>query len=291
MIIDIHYHLDERIEPVPELLARMESNRIDRVALMASPCEPFHVGPFAVKLSAIVRKMLAGSLNSLGRIPYNGTVTSDGMFSVPGKKYLIYSRPDNDAVASVIKKYPDKFYGWIFINPVTADPLKEIERRLEDRSWIGVKAHPFWHSYPLSLLDETAAFCAEKNFPLIIHLGGGRDNGDFRFLPERHAGLRIIYAHGGVPYFRGVREYCRDKSNVFMDLSSPYLDENLRRRAVDAAGPEKCLFGTDGPYGYHDEDGHYDHGVILSEIMRLPISSGAVDKILGGNFTEITGRG
>jgi hypothetical protein len=38
---------------------------------------------------------------------------------------------------------------------------------------------------------------------------------------------------------------------LHVDLSSPYLDEPLARAAVAAMGPERCLYGTDSPYGFH----------------------------------------
>jgi len=292
LIIDAHYHLDERMEPLDVLISGMDRHGIDRVALIAGLSDPIHITGITEKLSIIGRVLLGSSyslLNKPGRLIYRNTVTSDGRFSVPGKKYAIYDNPDNANVAQAITQYPDRFYGWIFVNPAAADPAEEIEKWSPDRSWIGVKSHPFWHRYPVRMLDDTAALCVEKGMPLLVHLGGDMERGDFRYLPDRHPELKLIYAHGGVPFFSEVWEYCSAGNNVFLDLSSPYLDENLRIRTVHAVGPGKCIYGTDGPFGYPDVNGLYDHGAILSEIMRLPVSDSEKELILWKNFHDIAG--
>ena len=74
-----------------------------------------------------------------------------------------------------------------------------------------------------------------------------------------------------------------------MDLSGQYLDDSLRLKAVKILGAEKCLYGTDGPIGYPDANGSYDHGKILNDILHWPISDVDRERILGGNFIEITG--
>ena len=44
MIIDAHYHLDPRLESMDRLLAQMREHRIDRVALIATVCDPLRIG-------------------------------------------------------------------------------------------------------------------------------------------------------------------------------------------------------------------------------------------------------
>ena len=54
-----------------------------------------------------------------------------------------------------------------------------------------------------------------------------------------------------------------------------------------AMGPERCLYGTDAPYGFHQDDGSYDYGEIRGWIERLPVSSREIERILGANFARI----
>ncbi len=289
MIIDAHYHFDERMEPLDRLLSQMAQHHIDKIALIAPMCDPFHVEGIAEKLANLGRKALMGNWKKVGLVMYNTTVTAKGKFSILGKTYDIYDRPDDELVASAIKAHPDKFLGWIFINPMMEDPIKYIDQHLGNTAWIGVKCHPHWHRYPVSMLDDAASYCEEKELPLLLHLGGIKDRGDFRYLPERHPKLKLVYAHAGVPHYGELWGYIQNKPNVYVDISSPYLDEALRNQAVKTLGAEKCIYGTDGPFGYPGIDGKYDHGIILSEIDRFPISGTDKEKILGENFSAITG--
>ena len=289
MIIDAHYHLEERLETIDRLIDQMSRNKKDRVALIPTLSEPFHIEGLAETMSGVMRKALAGRLNKVGILMYLSTVTSSGKFSILGKTYDIYPKPDNGLVAQAIEAHPDKFFGWILVNPSVADPIAEMERWLDKPGWIGVKSHPFWHRYPVKILDDTAALCVEKGLPMLIHLGAGRKRGDYKYLPDRHSMLNVIYAHSGVPYYKRMWDYVKSKNNVFVDLSSPYLDEPLRIASVKYLGAQKCLYGTDGPFGYPGPDGLYDHGAILREIYRLPITDAEKEKILGINFKEIAG--
>ncbi|MBC2715847.1 MAG: amidohydrolase [Desulfobacteraceae bacterium] len=287
MIIDMHYHLDERMETMDRLLAQMDTFQIDKIALIAPMVDPFHVEGVAEKLAHFVRSLLTGFWHRLGLVAYESTVTKSGKFSILGKTYNIDQLPDNDLVSKAIKAHPDKFYGWFFINPAEKNSVAEMETCFETAGWVGVKCHPFWHRYPVSRLDDAAAFCSEKGLPLLIHLGGKKDNGDYRYLPEQHPKLKIIYAHAGVPHYQKLWAYVKSKKNVYTDLSSPYLDEPLRRAAMNAMGPEKCLYGTDGPFGYPANDGLYDHGAIMAEIDRFPISTKQKEGIMGTTFAGL----
>lgn len=289
MIIDMHYHLDERMEPLRRLIDQMDLHGISKIALIAPMVDPVHVEGAAEKLSSLARRLLTGKGNRLGLLLYESIVTKDYKFRVLNKTYCIDVNPDNKLVTRAMAEHPDRFYGWFFINPTQEDVVSKLEKEITSKSWLGIKCHPFWHRYPVRQLDDAAAYCVERNMPMLIHLGGKKDNGDFRYLPERYPDLKLIYAHAGLPHYHKLWTFAQKKKNVYVDLSSPYLDEPLRRATVQALGAEKCLYGTDGPFGYPAEDRMYDHGAIIAEIDRLPVSSREKDKILGENFAELAG--
>lgn len=289
MIIDVHYHLEERIETVDRLLDQMDHHGIDRIVLIPAMNEPFTVGGIVEKFSGLGRWALKGGWRGLGMFLYRSMVTDDGKLVLLNKSYQIYDEPDNESVARVIQAHPDKFYGWILVNPKVADPIAEIEKWIGKPSWIGVKTHPYLHRYPVAMVNDVAAYCSESGLPMLVHLGGERERGDYRYLPERYPNLKIVYAHAGVPFLGELWDYARKKDNIFVDLSSQYLDDPLRLKTVEVLGAEKCLYGTDGPYGYPDTEGSYDHGKILNEILSWPLSDADKERILGGNFLEITG--
>lgn len=282
MIVDAHYHLDERIEPVDALLARMDRHGIGRTALIPTMVDPIRVGRLAERSSVVLRKLLMSRWRGLGLRLYNRTVTADGRFVLLGKAYRIYDAPRNENVASAMQAHPDRFHGWIFVNPTTADALGEPARWVGRSGWIGVKCHPFWHRYPVSMLDDVAAYCVEKDLPLLMHLGGDRERGDYRYLPERHPELKIVYAHAGIPFYEELWDYASSKDNVLVDLSNPaFVDGRIARGAINALGVEKCLYGTDGPYG------QTNHSGLLREILQMPLSDRDKERILADNFREL----
>jgi predicted TIM-barrel fold metal-dependent hydrolase len=145
------------------------------------------------------------------------------------------------------------------------------------------------HRYSVKMLDDVAALCAEKGLPILMHLGTTRERGDYRYLPDRHPRLKIIYAHAGLPFFRTLWGYAKDKDNVFVDFSCSLLDTSILLSAVKALGAKKCLYGSDSPYGYFGTDGSHDYSRVLNNISQLPISDEDRNQILGSNFREITG--
>lgn len=282
MIIDAHYHFDDQVESVDALLEQMQLNNVNRVALIPKMQEPVHLQGLVKKASDLLPRLLMSRLRFLGFLLYNSTVTSDGRISTLGKKYLLFHQPDNEYIDKVIQAYPDRFFGWIFVNPKVVDPLTEVEQWYGRKGWVGVKTHPFWHDYPVAFLDDIAAFCSEINFPILIHLGSDQESGDYQYLPERHPKLKIIYAHAAVPRYREVWKYAKDKENIFVDLSSLiYTNEKILADVIDILGAEKCLYGTDGPYANATQNR------MLDRIFQLHLSDHKREQILGKNFLEL----
>ncbi len=288
-IVDAHYHLEPRMESIERLVSQMDRWKIDRVALIASPVDPFHLSPTAELVAGLMRKALGGGAAPIGRLVYRSTVTRTGFFSVLGKKYPIYPAPDNDAVQRALDQHPDKFYGWFFVNPRVSINLDEVEARMARPGWVGIKCHPFWHRFATRDLADIASWCQSKDKPLLVHLGGDRDRGDYKFLTQNFPRLRVLFAHAGVPWYRELWAHIRMLDNAFIDLSSTYLDEYLRNEALKFLRPSQCLYGSDGPYGSVDTDGGYDHGSILSEVKRMRLSTTDIEGILGRNFSTVIG--
>ena len=249
MIIDIHYHLDEHMETVDRVLDHMSRRSIGRVCLISALNDPFTIDWLTMKTAKPTQKALNGRWRKVGLRVYGSTVTRNGKFVIGIGRYTIYDHPDNESVARILKSHQDKFFGWITVNPNTADPIEEIQRWVKQPGWIGVKTHPFMHRYPVRMLDNVADYCTQKGRPILMHLGTTRERGDYRFLPDRHSHLRIIYAHAGLPFFRVLWDYARGKDNVFVDLSCSLLDKSVLLAAVSALGARKCLYGSDSPYG------------------------------------------
>ncbi len=293
MIIDCHFHLDTEMMPVENLIQSMDRHGIDRVALMARLTPPLLFGGgsqgLALSLFQWVIHNESNPLIGLVRRGYDRSARKDGTVSLAGRIYRLYPQPDNDATMKACADHPGRFYGWIVINPKGgANPVAEIERCMKGPGMIGVKVHPYWYDIPISMLEDSAALCEREEKPMIIHLGAG-DSGDFRLLPERFPGLRVIYCHAGVPYPNPVCSYAGAKQNVFVDLSgSAFINTRAAAKAVRLAGADKCLFGTDGPY-QHREGLVFDFNFYKGLIEAIGLPGPDKDKIYSENLIRVIG--
>jgi predicted TIM-barrel fold metal-dependent hydrolase len=291
MIVDSHMHIEQDMYPLEKMLAGMDRNGIDKTVLIATMVEPFYLDSWLKKKAGDLMKATLLQMNNLGHVLYQSTVSKKGYFVLLGKKYRIFDKPDNAPVAEAIEKYPDRFLGWIYINPAAEDdPVSVLEKWGQNPGMVGVKAHPFWNNYPVEKLDPVAAWCRDNGYPLLIHLGC-RANGDYRRLPEKYPGLKVIYAHAGIPFYSKMWSFVKENKDVYVDLSSiPYMTKRIMGAAIDSLGAEKCLYGSDGPYGGQAEGEDYDYGWIKDRLEELPLSDSQFEMIFSENFERIRKR-
>jgi predicted TIM-barrel fold metal-dependent hydrolase len=284
-IVDIHAHYEPRMLDMPALVRKLDDAGVAQVALIPAMQDPIR-GNNELLLRAM-RFLLARGHRGLVERVSRRMHTPGGDLKLRGEILKIYPRPDNEAVAAAIRAHPDRFLGWIFLNPaVMDDPAEELERWRAQPGFIGVKLHPYWHRWPIEAALPIARRCEELRLPVLIHLGFGA-SGRWQVLVDACPKLRLIFAHAGMPWFGAMWDAIRDNPDLRLDLSSPYLDERLVRRAVAAVGPERALYGTDAPYGFESADHSYDYSHILRWIGRLPCRAAALERIAGDNAREL----
>jgi predicted TIM-barrel fold metal-dependent hydrolase len=214
---------------------------------------------------------------------YDGLV-KDGYLKLYGNSYKIFTKPDNDIVATAIDRFPDRFLGWVAVNPLIHVSVEEVELYLNKPGFIGVKAHPFMHEYSIKALDPVAAMCETKGIPMIIHLSSEPDS--YKYLPENYPKLKLIYAHAGLPFWKKLWNYVKNQPNVFVDTSSDYLNPFIVKKAVESLGYRKVLYGCDGPYGMKKFN-EYDYLTKKSWVDSLQIPDNQKEYILGKNFLAL----
>jgi len=288
MVIDCHYHLKERLLTIDELLKKMDEAGVDKVALMGSQVDPFkEPSPFLVGL---LQFFLTHSFSRRKALPLVANFTPEGDIKILGDVFHIYPDPDNEPIFQAVEKYPDRFLGWIFVNPKgQKDQVTEFEKYKEHPGFVGVKAHPFWNHHTPAELAPVAQKLAEIGKPMLIHVGFGEE-GDYDALLGQVPDLKLILAHTGFPLYSKTWKAIRDRKNIFVDLSqTTYVGEKTTLQAVKYLGVERCLFGTDGPFGFHGKDGKFDYGFIKRRIERLFPDEGVQRRLLGENFAGLAG--
>ena len=286
MIVDCHYHLERRLLTDDELLKKMDECEVDKVALMGVINEPIHK-PSEFLLNILRFTLTHRSFRFLAKI-LAANFTSEGDIKLPTGIFHLYPNPKNEPIFQAVADKPDRFIGWVFVNPKGGtDQIQELKKWKDSPGFVGVKAHPFWHRYePVELLP-IAHQLVKMGKPLLIHAGFD-EHGDYDVLLQKVSGLKLILAHAGFPLYFDTWKKIKNNKNVYVDLSqTSYLNDRTTRQAIEYLGVERCLFGTDGPYGVHGDDDLFDYSFIKRRIERLFPDKEIQKKLLGENFLEL----
>ena len=196
------------------------------------------------------------------------------------KAALIASVPgDHPSVIAAVAKYPQRFFGYMMVNPAAPDALAQTTEALTSGHMHGLCFFPAMHRYSIqddraiALLDLIAGTAGRIAFVHcgVLSVGIRKKLGlpslfDMRFsnpidlhaIALRYPQVRFVVPHFGAGYFREALMLCDLCPNVYLDTSSSnswmrYQESgtDLRtvfRRALDVVGPQRLLFGTDSSF-------------------------------------------
>jgi len=225
------------------------------------------------------------------------------------KASLIASVPsDADSVIAAVRKHPERFYGYMMVNPTAPDSVEQVKTALASGHMHALCFFPAMHRY--SIYDDRATallelLAAHPRTAAFVHCGvlsvgfrkvlGLPSLFDMRYsnpidlhgVALRFPTLRFVVPHFGAGYLREALMLCDLCPNVHLDTSSSnswmryeeaHLDLRIVfRRALDVAGPKRLLFGTDSSYFPRGWNAHifetqskalYEIGV-TDEVARL----------------------
>lgn len=286
MIIDAHCHIDPIENPPEKMIPVMDADGIDKAVLLAPLCDNFALMPKA--LMAVGRGLLLSRFAKIVLAQYEASVTArPGKVKVQGQFYDVYDSPDNSPVIEALKRYPDRFLGFVSINPKNNPSAgSQFEKAIREPGMCGLKVHPWFHVYnPSELLPELAGKCQDLGIPMLIHLGGSPETGNVQGLIDRFPRLNIILAHLGLPWFKRSEEQAKRHPNVYLDISGPYLSAGIVARAAKEIGTHKLIYGTDGPFGIRTRKaGRLSYAHSKKWVERLPVSQREKEMIFSGNL-------
>ena len=171
----------------------------------------------------------------------------------------------NKIIFKAAKKYPDKIIPFVYLDPRRKDAIKFVKKCVEEWGAKGLKLHPGAGFNP----EESATLklieaIADYGIPVITHTGPSIVPTSSRYcdpiyldrmllmFPE----VNVIAAHMAYGYRPQLCSFGRQRPNLYTEISVsqdmaktdyPKFARTIRE-AVDAFGPERVLFGTDGPY-------------------------------------------
>jgi predicted TIM-barrel fold metal-dependent hydrolase len=245
MIIDTHTHI---------FPAKIRKNRE----------KYFSAEPAFQKLYQSPKSRLIGVREILASMDANH-VDKSVIFGFPWQGSLLF-RQHNDYISEAVSRYPDRFIGLGCFDPLSDQAVEEAQRCLQGGALSGIGELAFYQSgievASVTRLEPVMEICRSLDLPVLIHANEPIGHAYPGKTPNTLAQIyrlicafprnKIILAHwgGGLFFFSLLKKEVKENlQNVYFDTAaSPYLyDTAVHRLAIELAGVEKILFGSDFP--------------------------------------------
>lgn len=190
----------------------------------------------------------------------------------------------NKEVHEAVRAHPDRLIGFARANlGDRARAEAQIRRCFEEYGFRGLKIHHgLGDGFPTRWL---MALLQEYRWPLLLHTPANPETIDaMAHLARTYPGVPVILGHmGGLGtfwpvYVKACALEAKQIANLHLDTAFQYMYQWVRL-AADIAGPEKLLFGSDGPIF------HPALSLKVIDLCRFPDSQRAL--ILGGNAQRL----
>ncbi|NUR85891.1 MAG: amidohydrolase family protein [Nonomuraea sp.] len=191
----------------------------------------------------------------------------------------------NAATAAIVAEAPDRFTGYITVNP-WQDPLAELERWGSDRRFGGIKLHPDLHEYPLdgSRYAPVWEFAALTGCPVLTHTFAGSPYNDIPVLDrvaERHPDATILAGHSGVTPLGldQAIEVAERRPRVILEVCGSHNSGADIARMVRRAGAGRVVYGSDFPF--------IDLRMSLGRVLFSDLTDNERAAVLGGTISRL----
>jgi len=169
----------------------------------------------------------------------------------------------NDAVATHVRRAPERLLFFVAIDPAAPNYMQELERCHQDLGAVGVKVAPLYQGvHPQDpRCREIYSYCVRHHLPILFHVGTSFVGGTpldysrpvyFDAVAVEFPELRMVLAHLGHPWEGETIAVIRRHPHVYADLSAlyyrPWQFYNSMRLLVEYRTEHKVLFGSDYPF-------------------------------------------
>lgn len=193
------------------------------------------------------------------------------------EKAVISTYPIKESIEAV-DKYPDRFVGAAWVNPMEPGAVDIIKDAVENHGFKAVKLHPLENAFLPN--DECvfpiAELARELDIPLMIHTGHPPFS-----LPWSVAQLADIYpdvkmvmihmGHGNGMFIQSAIDMAKKYPNLYLETSGMPMHTKIKEAYRDV-GADRVMWGLDAPFHHPTVE------------MQRTIVSGLTDKQLEDVF-------
>lgn len=193
---------------------------------------------------------------------------------------------DNDYVIESVKRYPDRLFGFVTINPWSTTSEEDLEKAFLTDEIYGLKLHPVKHAYALDdhiLLDPLFKICEKHNKPILIFGGANVYSSPNMFaeMAMTFPKVNLIMAHGGQMYeTTSAINVAKKYKNIYIETSSMFgiRIQNLVKKNLT----DQLIFGSDTPTGDMELEMKKIESIVKDENELNNIYSLNLMKLLNG---------
>lgn len=203
-----------------------------------------------------------------------------------GIEKTVLCNEDNEITLNMMKKYPDKIVGAVYVNPLNPATVDSMEHYFE-QGFSTVKLNPLRHAYcaDAESLDPILEKAHKANLPVCIHSGHPPYSLPWQIglLAERNPDVKIMMihmGHGHGVYIDAALKMARKYPNIYLEMSGMPMPSKIRE-AYETVGKTRIMFGTDTPF--------HDPSVELQKVLVSGVDEEGIRCILCDNAVSFFG--
>lgn len=185
----------------------------------------------------------------------------------------------NKKLAGIVSKSAGRYYGFAFVDPVRdrGRIYTMVRTAIQRYHFSGIKVHRHNNRISREICDVAKTF----SLPVLYDVAG--EVSVCELLAQEYPDVNFIIPHMGSfaddwQAQLALIDHLVRHNNIYTDTAGVRRFD-LLEQAVQRAGPEKVLFGSDGPWLHP--------GIELEKIYLLGLSEQDEEKILAGNFLRL----
>lgn len=207
----------------------------------------------------------------------------------------------NRIAAEAVRRHADRLRGLLWVRPPDGDVAvlePFLGERLAGGRWtprlfVGLKLHPEMNGFAADApeVDPYLRLGAAHRLPVVVHCDGALDAaapGRIYSLARRHPEVDVVLYHMGFGGPHGpsidVAERARERGDARLYLETAQADPDAVVEAVERAGADRVLFGSDATYyGAH----HYEEYGKMIDRMERALAPTELAAVLYGNSRRL----
>jgi predicted TIM-barrel fold metal-dependent hydrolase len=192
---------------------------------------------------------------------------------------------DNAYIAEAVRRYPDRLIGFAEANPRDPQAISSIRRAVEDLGLRGLKLHPLLMAHPvmsMPLMGPIFEVCQELDIPIYGHCMSDIWNMPLHYeeMLKHFPRVKLILGHLGLFWAEDEAFLvAKRNANVWLETSAVPLGDI--RGAIEAAGADKVVMGTDWPVMDFDLQREMIRRATRDDQERALVEGGNLARVLG----------